>query len=126
MYKTLIGNNMPYGKGILSQGAHCCSLNVTDGCVYHRTKLHQQNFTPTHWKNCVITESQKSPHLPSQGVSREAAPYLLVKKVVVNLYLWVGFEVIRHQHDRDLNVAQFIDLEKHNVDSIGYPGEDAT
>lgn len=65
----------------------------------------------------MITES---PILHSQGRLQRSWLYLLVKKVVIHLYLRVGFEVIWHQHDRDLNMAQFIDLEKHKIDSTGY------
>lgn len=52
--------------------------------------------------------------------------HLLVKKVIVHLYFWIGFEVIWHQHNRDLNMAQFIDLEKYKINSTGYyyPGEE--
>lgn len=35
----------------------------------------------------------------------------LVKQVVVHLDLRIGLEVIRHQHDGDLNVTQLIYLE---------------
>lgn len=36
----------------------------------------------------------------------------LVEKVVVHFNLRVGFEVIRHKHDGDLNMAQLIYLER--------------
>lgn len=36
----------------------------------------------------------------------------LVKKVVVHLHLRIGFEVIRHKHDGDLNMAQLVYLER--------------
>lgn len=39
-------------------------------------------------------------------------PNLLIEKVVVYFYLWICFEVIWHQHNRDLNMAQFIDLQR--------------
>lgn len=72
----------------------------------------------------MITESHKKSYSAQPGQTPER--YLLVKKVIVHLYLWVGFEVIWHQHDRDLNMAQFIDLEKHKINSTGYyhPDED--
>lgn len=38
--------------------------------------------------------------------------FSLVEEVVVHLDLRVGFEVIWHQHDRNLNVTEFINLEK--------------
>lgn len=36
----------------------------------------------------------------------------LVEKVVVHFNLRVSFEVIRHKHDGDLNMAQLIYLER--------------
>jgi len=36
----------------------------------------------------------------------------LVEKVVVHFNLRVGFEVIRHKHDGNLNMAQLIYLER--------------
>ena len=40
--------------------------------------------------------------------------HLLIEEMIVHLDLAVGFEVIWHQHNRDLNMAQFIDLGKQN------------
>lgn len=72
-------------------------------------------------KNNVIIEIHKN-HAPGSHVSPIKGPYLylLVKKVIVHLYLWIGFEVIWHQHNRDLNMAQFIDLEKYKINGTGY------
>ncbi len=43
---------------------------------------------------------------------------LLVEEVVVHLDLWVGFEVIRHKHNRNLDVTEFIYLEENNREKI--------
>lgn len=44
--------------------------------------------------------------------------HLLVEEVIVHLDLGVGLEVIRHQHDGDLNMAQLIDLSARERESI--------
>lgn len=129
MYKILIGNKMPYGKGLLSQRACAASLNMTDGCVYHRINFISKTLLPTFEKKktCDNRKSQNVLFCPARVVLGRLHRHLLVKKVVVHLYLWVGFEVIRHQHDRDLNMAQFIDLGKYKINRAGYyhPGKDS-
>lgn len=53
--------------------------------------------------------------------------YSLVEEVVVHLDLGVGFKVIWHKHDGNLNMAQLIDLRKEGVEwGGGRSGSDET
>lgn len=43
----------------------------------------------------------------------DGVPLILVEEVIVHFDLGVGFEIIGHQHYRDLNVTEVIYLETH-------------
>lgn len=67
-YKIFTENNMPYGKRILSQRACCCFSENDRWLCLSQDSLHQQNFTPTHWKNYVITEIHKNHTLKKKSI----------------------------------------------------------
>lgn len=113
-------------KGYYPRGAAAASLDLTDGDIYQGLTSPAKLYSHPLKNLCDYRKSQEVLFCIARADSRDADRYLLVKKVIVHLYLWVGFEVIWHQHDRDLNMAQFIDLEKHEINSTGYyhPDED--
>lgn len=118
-YKLFIENNMPYGKRILPKRPAVAFVKMTDGSVYHRINFIRKTLHPPIEK-CDYRNSQKSYSWQPHQFQKSSYLYLLVKKVIVHLYLWIGFEVIWHQHNRDLNMAQFIDLKRHKVNGTRY------